>query len=313
MVPRRIFLLVICTLLLFLGIYTWNQRTGQLDRLCAGAGLEFAGGVMRGAESVRHSLRGLWQEYVDLRMVREENDRLRIQLRTLRKDLDDTREDMAELKRLRRLMHLAYRPAWPAIASRVLALRMGPNAALNTLMLSNGYLTGAAPGTPVVSWQGVAGRVLKSGPTTSVALLLTDTGSRVSVITSEGRVQGIVAGGGPGMPLELRFVRQNSVVHVGEVLLTSGLDSLFPKGIPVARVTSISSGASSRAGASVLSIQAEPLVDFNMLEEVFLLQRPDDSISPEKGDVYTRRTPVSADQEMAEPYGNAGQKQRVGP
>ncbi|MBR4423940.1 MAG: rod shape-determining protein MreC [Mailhella sp.] len=310
MLPRRIFLFVTCTLLLFLGIYTWNQRTGQLDSLCAGVGLEFAGGMMRGADSVQRSLRGLWQEYVDLRTVREENDSLRAQLRTLRKEMDDTREDMAELRRLRRLMHLSYRPAWPAIASRVLAWRMGPNAALNTMMLSSGYFTGAAPGTPVVSWQGVAGRVLKAGPTSCVVLLLTDMGSRVSVITSEGRVQGIVAGGGPGMPLELRFVRQNSVVKVGELLLTSGLDSLFPKGIPVARVTSISSGASSRPGASVLSIQAEPLVDFNALEEVFLLQRPDDSISPEKGDVYTRRAPVSEDREIPEPEGNAGPKRR---
>jgi rod shape-determining protein MreC len=211
-----------------------------------------------------------------------------------------TSEELAELARLRRMLHLDYPMAWPAAASRVLARRMGPNAALDTIMLSSGYLSGAAAGTPVTSWQGVVGRVLKAGPGTSVVLLLTDTGSRVSVLTSEGRVQGILAGGGPGHPLEMLFVRQNAPVRVGEVLITSGVDSVFPKGIPVARVTAVSRGGSSRSGSSLLEIQAEPLVDFLMLEEVFLLQRPAGAIAPGSDAIYTRRSPAI---EKSEPRG----------
>ena len=292
MLPRRIILLIICTLLMFLGIYTWNQRTGQLDRLSASVGLEFTGGIMRALTTVEDTVTGIWESYVDLRDVRRENDELKARMRVLEQRLAGTREDAAELERLRRLMHLEYPASWQARASRVLAWRMGPGAALSTVMLSSGYMNGAAPGTPVTSWEGVVGRVLKAGPSTSVALLLTDTGSRVAVITSEGRVQGILAGGGPGLPLELRFVRQNAPVRVGELLVTSGVDSCFPKGIPVARVTAISTGGASRSGASVLEIQAEPLVDFLRLEEVFLLQRPADSITPETDAVYTRRTPL---------------------
>ena len=56
MLPRRIILLIICTLLLFLGVYTWNQRTGQWDRLCAAVGLEFTGGIMRGLDSLAHRI-----------------------------------------------------------------------------------------------------------------------------------------------------------------------------------------------------------------------------------------------------------------
>lgn len=312
MLPRRIILLIICTLLLFLGVYTWNQRTGQWDRLCAAVGLEFTGGIMRGLDSLEDSLSGVWNNYIDLRNVRQENDELKKRVRILEQRLAGTREDAAELIRLRRLMHLEYPASWPARASRVLAWRMGPNAALSTIMLSSGYLSGAAPGTPVTSWEGVVGRVLKAGPSTSVALLLTDPGSRVAVITSEGRVQGILAGGGPGLPLELRFVRQNAPVRVGELLVTSGIDSSYPKGIPVARITAISTGGTSRSGASVLEIQAEPLVDFHRLEEVFLLQRPLDSITPETDAVYTRRAPVlekpeeaPADAASATPGGGA--------
>ena len=292
MLPRRIILLIICTLLMFLGIYTWNQRTGQLDRLCASVGLEFTGGIMRGLTMVEDTVSGVWNNYVDLRDVRRENDELKARLRVLEQRLAGTFADAAELERLRRLMHLEYPASWQARASRVLAWRMGPGAALSTVMLSSGYMNGAAPGTPVTSWEGVVGRVLKAGPSTSVALLLTDTGSRVAVVTSEGRVQGMLSGGGPGLPLELRFVRQNAPVRVGELLVTSGVDSCFPKGIPVARVTAISTGGASRSGASVLEIQAEPLVDFHSLEEVFLLQRPADFITPETDAVYTRRTPL---------------------
>ena len=305
MLPRRIILLIICTLLLFLGIYTWNQRTGQWDRLCAAVGLEFTGGIMRGFASVEDTVLGAWRDYVDLRDVREENKALKERMRILEQRLADTREGMAELERLRRLMHLEYPASWQARASRVLAWRMGPNAALSTVMLSSGYMNGASPGTPVTSWEGVVGRVLKAGPSTSVALLLTDTGSRVAVVTSEGRVQGILAGGGPGLPLELRFVRQNAPVRVGELLVTSGVDSCFPRhtrgprnghihgrGIPFRRV-----------GAG---IQAEPLVDFHSLEEVFLLQRPADSITPESDAVYTRRTPLLEKPEEPAPEAEAG-------
>ena len=303
MLHRRLAILIACALMLFLGVYTWNQRTGHWDRLCASMGLEFAGGVMRGLDSVKLSVTGFWENYVDLRQVKQRNDALERKVQELEMRLADNAEDLAELARLRRLLHLDYPMAWPAVASRVLAQRMGPNAALDTIMLSSGYLSGAAAGTPVTSWQGVVGRVLKAGPGTSVVLLLTDTGSRVSVLTSEGRVQGILAGGGAGQPLELRFVRQNAPVRVGEVLVTSGVDSVYPKGIPVARVTAVSRGGSSRSGSSLLEIQAEPLADLLRLEEVFLLQRPAGAIAPGADAVYTRRSPA-----LEKPGEDAGAK-----
>jgi len=301
---RRLAILIACSLMLFLGVYTWNQRTGHWDRLCASVGLEFTGGVMRGLDAVESSVTGFWENYVALRGVKQRNDALERRVQELEMRLAASSEDLAELARLRRMLHLDYPMAWPAAASRVLARRMGPNAALDTIMLSSGYLSGAAAGTPVTSWQGVVGRVLKAGPGTSVVLLLTDTGSRVSVLTSEGRVQGILAGGGPGHPLELLFVRQNAPVRVGELLVTSGVDSVYPKGIPVARVTAVSRGGSSRSGSSLLEIQAEPLADLPMLEEVFLLQRPAGAIAPGSDAVYTRRAPSLEKSGPAEQGGN---------
>ena len=58
MLHRRLAILIACALMLFLGVYTWNQRTGHWDRLCASVGLEFTGGVMRGINGVKDSVTG---------------------------------------------------------------------------------------------------------------------------------------------------------------------------------------------------------------------------------------------------------------
>jgi len=138
MLPRRIIILVICTLLLFLGVYTWNQRTGGWDQLCADIGLEFTGGIIRGFNGAKRSVEDVIVNYRELRETKAKNRELQQKLLVLQKKLDDAGEGLAELSRLRKLMQLTYPPSWPAIASRVLAWRLGPNAALNTVMLSNG-------------------------------------------------------------------------------------------------------------------------------------------------------------------------------
>ena len=246
---------------------------------------------MRVFQSVSDSVTGVWDRYLALVDVRAQNDELERRIHDLEADRARAAEDRAELLRLRKLLHLDYPLEWPAVGARVMAGRMGSNAGLETLTLSRGYLTGATPGTPVSSWAGLVGRVLKAGPSTSVALLVTDAGSRVAVISSEGRVQGILAGGGPGAPLEMRFVRLNARVDVGEILVTSGVDSAYPKGIPVARVTAVSAGSS-----SMQEIRAVPLVDFAALEEVLLLEHPTGWFAPETGPVYTRKPPdISAE------------------
>lgn len=284
--PRRILVLVVAALLFFLGLYTWNQRTGQWDALGSNTGLEFSGAILRAFRSASDSVVSVWDHYLALVDVRARNDELERRVRDLEADRARAAEERAELIRLRKLLQLDYPLEWPALGARVMGGRMGSSAGLETLTLSRGYLTGAAPGTPISSWAGLVGRVLKAGPSTSVALLVSDAGSRVAVISSQGRVQGILSGGGPGALLEMRFVRLNARVDVGEILLTSGMDSAYPKGIPVARVTSVSTG-----GSSMQEIRAVPLVDFAALEEVLLLEHPVGWFAPETGPIYTRHPP----------------------
>ena len=179
---------------------------------------------------------GAWNRYLDL--VTNENDESRSRSNSSAAKLLMASEERAELVRLRRLLTLTPPEGWQTLGARVLAGRMGANSALASVLIGRGYATGAIPGTPVMTPQGVAGRVLRAGPSSATVLLLVDPGSRIAVISQESRIQGVLVGGGPDKPLEMRFVSHNDVIRAGEILVTSGLDDAFPKGIPVARVLS---------------------------------------------------------------------------
>lgn len=269
MSPKRILYLPAVALLLYLAIYSWNQRTDILDGTALSTGLEAAGAVLKSVRFAQDGVVDAWRRYLDLVNVREENVRLKNRLSQIETRLILAAEEKAELERLRQLLQIQAPEDWQNLGSRVLAGRMGSNAALVTVTLNRGYLTGATPGTPAMTHEGVTGRVLRAGPTTSTMLLLTDPGSRIAVVTQQSRVQGILAGTGAAKPLELRFVSHNAVVNPGELLVTSGMDDAFPKGLPVARVVT--------AGPSDLSpfqaVQATPLANLAALEEVLLLAR----------------------------------------
>jgi rod shape-determining protein MreC len=256
--------------LLFLGIYSWNQRTGILDEIADSTGLEVIGVVLRSTDVVRAGLVTTWYRYLDLVNVREDNDQLRHRLAEMQGRLILAAEDKAELKRLRVLLTLEPPEKWPVSAARVIGGRMGSNSVMNTITVARGYMTGATPDTPVVTEIGAVGRVLRAGPTVATVLLLSDPGSKIAVIGQDSRTQGLLAGSGMGKPLELLFAPTNNDLRLREILVTSGLDGLYPKGIPVAAVASI-------APPDVTPfprIRAVPLVDVSRLEEVLLLERP---------------------------------------
>ncbi|WP_300125917.1 rod shape-determining protein MreC [Desulfovibrio sp.] len=265
---RRILILAGVLLILFLGMYSWNQRTHALDDLAASVGLEVGGAVLGPLRAVQDVASGFWDRYFDLVDVREENLRLKARVDELESRLLASGEDLAELRRLRELVQLPVDVSWRPLGARVLAGRLGPNAVLDSITISRGYATGGRPGTPLVTHLGLVGRVLKASPHASTALLITDPGSRVAVFGQESRAPGILMGKGKGRELEVNFVQRDASVKDGEVLVTSGLDGKYPKGLPVARVVSVAPSDYTQ----FMAVSAVPLVDLQHLEEVLLLE-----------------------------------------
>ncbi|MDR2696772.1 MAG: rod shape-determining protein MreC [Deltaproteobacteria bacterium] len=267
---RRLLFLPVILLFLFLGLFTWNQRTGRLDALTVHFGLEATGAVLTLGTGLYDHVHGFYARYVDLVGVREENDDLKAEVERMRGELRTLAENQAELRRLRDLLVLPDAEGWKPIGARVIAGRIGPNAALESVMINRGYLSGGAPGTPVITHLGVVGRVLRASPSAATVLLLTNPGSRIAVLSQQTRTRGILAGRSTRLPMEMRYVTRNYTVHPGEVLITSGLDGAYPKDIPVARVLSVVPSDFSQ----FQNILAQPLVDIERLEEVMLLERP---------------------------------------
>ena len=265
---RRILILAGVLLILFLGMYSWNQRTHALDDLAASVGLEVGGAVLGPLRAVQDVVSNFWERYFDLVDVREENLRLKARVDELESRLLASGEDLAELRRLRQLVQLPVDVSWRPLGARVLAGRLGPNAVLDSITISRGYATGGRPGTPLVTHLGLVGRVLKASPHASTALLITDPGSRVAVFGQESRAPGILMGKGKGRELEVNFVQRDASVKNGEVLVTSGLDGKYPKGLPVARVVSVAPSDYTQ----FMAVAAVPLVDLQHLEEVLLLE-----------------------------------------
>ena len=258
--------------------------------------MEITGHLLRPAVWAKDEVIVYWQQYLALVDVAAENARLRDELRKAEQYLALVREDQAELARLRALVTLAPPEQWKPLGVRILAGRFGPGAALETVMINRGFATGAAPGTPLATHQGLAGKVFRASPHAATVLLLTDRSFRVGVISQKSRVPGVLAGQGPRSHLDVRYMAPNMPVEVGELLITSGLDGDFPKGIPVARVISAGPGNETL----FQQVHATPLVPVEAMEEALLLIPPTEWISGKKS------SPAGSESAQTTPKPGAG-------
>ena len=278
MTLRRMLIFAGLLLILFLALYSWNRRTRALDDLAVNVGLEISSWALVPMRAAQDTLGRFWDRYFDLVDVREENIRLKARLEELEAQALARGEDLAELKRLRELVQFPVDVRWRPLVARVLAGRLGPNGVLDSITISRGYANGARPGTPLVTNKGLIGRVLRSSAHASTVLLITDPGSRVAIFGQESRAQGILKGQGMGADLEVDFVQRDASLKDGEVLVTSGLDDKYPKGLPVARVTSVNPSDYTQ----FMAVGAAPLVDLQHIEEVLLLEKSGVELPPEE-------------------------------
>jgi len=256
-------------LFLYLGLFTWNIRTGYVDALASYTGLEFAKWVLAPGKWAASRVSSFWDRYVYFVGLREENDSLRAALVEASQELALLRERAAEADRLSRILTIRPPVAWSRQGARVISHRLGPNAALETVLLDKGALDGLKVNTPVAGPDGIIGRLLRLSPSAATVLLVTDPNSRIPVTSQKNRTQGILKGEGASNEMVVQYVALGAPLEEGELLVTSGLEDIFPKGLPVARVTEVG-----RRGSSLFqTVYAEPLFDSKRLEEVALLAR----------------------------------------
>ncbi|MBZ0158542.1 rod shape-determining protein MreC [Candidatus Methylomirabilis sp.] len=210
----------------------------------------------------------LWNDYVDLRRVRRDNQFLKEEIRQLRIEMGELHETALEHARLSRLLQMNNQVGTKAVVAKVI----GKDATnwFRTILIDRGADRGIQRHMAVVTTEGLVGRVVDVTPFTARVQLITDPESAVGVLTERGRVIGVAAGSHWDV-IQIKYLPLMADVAVGDRIITSGMGGIFPKGIPVGKVVRSSRPTN---GTLFQSIEAQPHADFSRLEEVMVLARP---------------------------------------
>jgi len=222
----------------------------------------------------------VWRAYGFHRETYKQNRRLEERVRQLETELQARSHGSQESDRLRELLELRQALPFETVAAQVVSRDGVPW--FRTLTLDKGEKDGVALNAPVLSPTGVVGRVFAVGPHAARVQVLLDRDSGASVLVERSRAAGIVSGqvSGPdsaGEDLVLKYVEERADVVAGDVVVTSGLDRIYPKGLVVGRVRSVGKGA-----GLFRDIRVEPSARFSRLEEVLVVRRPAESFDTPK-------------------------------
>lgn len=207
------------------------------------------------------SISDLIDQYIYLVSLKKENLRLE----------EENMRLMAELNQLKGLKALAEREYLSAITEPLLfnyvsgsIIHKNMHLFSDTVIINQGTLSGIAPNQPVISGEGLVGRVIASNPLTSEVELIIDPLASAGALLEDSRIQCLVRGtASPNLSLE--FVSISDKVRIGEMVYTSGTDDIYPKEIPIGRIISASDGRVYQ------EIEVAPVTNFTKLEEVLII------------------------------------------
>ena len=228
-------------------------------------GLEVGGAMQSATTAVGGFFGGLVSDYRELISVREENRRLREELRQYQASTTRYREAVATNVRLEKLLGLKESLPDPTVTARVIG--RDPSLWFKTLTIDRGSSDGVERGMPAVTVEGIVGQVINTSPHYAKVLLANDPNSAIDVIVQKNRVQGIIKG--DGEEFVLHYVLRNAEVEKGDHIITSGLGGVFPKGLAVGRVAEV---VRTQRGM-FQSIRVEPAADFSRLEHLIIIMK----------------------------------------
>lgn len=208
------------------------------------------------------------------REMEQENKRIRQQLLELSLANQKLQESMLENMRLRRLLKFKEESNFQYIPATVIG--MGQEQTIRSLILDVGSADGVVKNQTVITEQGLVGKILIVEPHQSIVQILMDRNSLVSARLQKSREIGVV--GWSGNPwLDLNYIPRDVIIEPGEVVLTSGLSRVYPRGIKIGVVSEVSD-----VDYELFKrVKLKPAVNFNSLEEVFVLFTPDTSLTSE--------------------------------
>ncbi len=210
-------------------------------------------------------VRQTWQTYFFLISTAETNRRLKTENSRLLAENNRCKEIELSNQRLRNLLKFQKEFGIEVFAAEVIA--RDPSGWFKTIIIDKGSANGVEKRMPVVVAAGVVGQVIDVSLYYSKVLLMIDKNSAVDGLCQRTRARGVVKGADENDQCDFIYVLRTSDVAVGDTVISSGLDGIYPKGLPLGRV----SGVIKKNFGMFQAVEIEPFVNFDKLEEVLVV------------------------------------------
>jgi rod shape-determining protein MreC len=218
----------------------------------------------------------IWQHYFALVTVARENQILRDQLNQASENSNLWHETELANARLRNLLDFQKNITEQAVAAEVIG--KDPSAWFKTVVIDKGRADGLTKGLPVVMPQGIAGQVIETANHYSKVMLIIDRNSAVDALVQRTRARGVLKGESTDQ-CRLDYVLRKKDVRIGDIIVSSGADGVYPKGLRIGRVSDVIE----HDGDIFHEVFLTPFVDFEKLEEVLVV------LDVQKNDFVSRK------------------------
>lgn len=220
--------------------------------------------------SAVRGVRDVWSNYAELRGAREKNESLQKQLAELEIQLQEQRALAARTTKLQELLELQKAADLPTVAAEVIGGNPNAMAGIREITIGRGTADGVRAGMAVMAPRGIVGRVIGQPAAHAARVqLLIDRYAAAGALTERTRAGGMVVGVEREPPLAMELVSKFQDVKPGDVIVTSGIDGIYPKGYVIGWVES-----AKPSSGLYLEIAVRPAVDFGSLEEVLVVLVP---------------------------------------
>lgn len=224
--------------------------------------------VQRATSAAIGAVRASWSDYFALQQVRQDNERLRQEVAEIQVRLQQEQALALESRRLEQLLELRSRLPLQTTAASVIGSGASPD--FRTITVDKGTAHGLRSDMAVIAPAGVVGRIITPSARAAKVQLLIDRNAAAAALVERSRVQGVVEG--TGANLRMNYVSGTADVQAGDVLITSGMEGIYPKGFVIGQIES-----AERAAGEYASIVIRPAVDFSTLEAVLVVTTPADT------------------------------------
>lgn len=218
----------------------------------------------------RDALYGMGDYFSTLSSLEKQVEQLKQQQIAAAQVLQQAQLHIAENAQLRKLMEARERVPGKSMLAEV--LYDARDSSTRKIVLDRGAQQGVTPGLPVIDNQGVVGQVTRVFPFTSEVTLLTDKEQAIPVQVLRNGLRSVAYGRGQSGQLDLRFMAPNADVQVGDILITSGIDGVYPAGLAVARVVQVENNVNGAFGRIV----CQPLAGIQNNTQLLILTTPPD-------------------------------------